>query len=89
MSDLMREQHAEAVMLGGPESCPFDCAACEAAMSEHNHPTACGHPVTCHDSHCFDDDRGITPLLGCHKCIPADVPDGCVHPWPHGDLPPF
>lgn len=78
MTSVMREQHAEAVLLGGPAACPFDCGACEAAMSRHVHPSACGHPVECFSPECYEDvspSGNAAPVVACAACSPADVPD--------------
>lgn len=85
MSTLYYDQHAEAVMLGGPAACPFDCAACEARMNEHDHPAACGHTVTCGAESCLYEPGPFAPVVTCTACQPAPVPDTCTRdPWTDG-----
>lgn len=71
MSDLMREQHAEALMLGLP--CPFDCGRCAPpepdVVATSLLTLDCGH--TCeHDE--YADDTEHAPLVAsvrfCYWC---------------------
>lgn len=90
-SEWMNEAHAIAVAHGGPVACPFDCYACERRMMQHDHRAACGHTVVCDSEECFEDERGIRPLVACWDCHPAPREDVrcAAHADPWADDLPF